>query len=279
MQLRKALRKAAKLRIAFSAVSGAGKTYGSLLCAYGLTGDWSKIALIDSENGSADLYADLGDYNVLTLTTPHSPERYIEAIDSCEKAGMEVIIIDSISHEWDFLLNVHGNMTGNSFTNWAKITPRHDKFKNKILQSPCHILTTVRRKTEYEMDQSGGKTVISKIGTKEQTREGWDYENTLVFEVDDKHFAKATKDRTGLFIEQDPFKITIETGEALKNWANKGATDTEVLLQAGLVELNNIVNMQGLTAVWVKFPELQKNETFKQAAKAKKELFGQKVEQ
>src|SRR5206468_3288639 len=91
MQLRKATRKKAKIRLGLSAVSGAGKTYSALLIAKGICGDWNKIAIIDSENNSADLYAHLGDYNVLPISAPFTPEKYVEAIHSCEKAGMEVI--------------------------------------------------------------------------------------------------------------------------------------------------------------------------------------------
>lgn len=272
MQLRKALRKAAKLRIGFSSVSGGGKTYSSLLVASGLASSWDKIALIDTEAGSGDLYAHLGDYNVLTLTT-FAPEKYIEAITSCEQAGMEVIIIDSITHEWEFLLQVHAKMTGNSFTNWSAITPRHDAFKNKILQSPCHIFTTVRRKTEYEMDQSGGKTKIMKLGTKEQTREGFEYELTANLEINENHLAKASKDRTGLFVDQDEFKLSADTGRLLKNWADSGVSDTESLLQAGLIEINNVTTMQALTGIWNKFSELQTNEVFRAAVKSKQDLF------
>ena len=101
MQLRKATRKKAKMRLGLSAVSGGGKTYSALIIAKGLAGDWDKIAIIDSENSSADLYAHLGDYNVLPISAPFTPEKYIDAIKACEAAGMEVIIVDSITHEWD----------------------------------------------------------------------------------------------------------------------------------------------------------------------------------
>lgn len=270
MQLRQAIRKAAKLRVSFSAVSGAGKTYGALLTAHGMTKDWSKIAIIDTENGSADLYAHLGKYQVLTLQAPFTPERYIQAITACEQAGMEVIIIDSLAHAWSYLLSVHASMSGNSYTNWKDITPRYDALINKILQSSAHIFVTVRRKTEYEMNQVNGKTTISKLGTKEQVRDGLDYEMTLVLEIDENHMAKATKDRTEIFVNSDPFKISTETGELLRQWADSGESDTEILLQAGLAELNNTSNMVQLTNVWNKFSELKTNETFKEAVKTKK---------
>ena len=101
MELRKTNRSQAKIRLALQGPSGSGKTYSSLLIAYGLCKDWNKIAVIDTENKSADLYAHLGEYNVITLTAPFSPERYIEAIETCEQEGIEVIIIDSLSHEWE----------------------------------------------------------------------------------------------------------------------------------------------------------------------------------
>ena len=146
MQLRQSSKKQAKIKMAIQGCAGSGKTYSSLLLAFGLIKDWSKIVVIDSENNSADLYAHLGNYNVLSLQNNYSPENYIEAIEICEKAGMEVIIIDSISHCWDFLLDCHSNMQGNSFTNWGKITPRQNAFIQKILQSNCHIISTLRTK-------------------------------------------------------------------------------------------------------------------------------------
>ena len=127
MQLRQSMRRAARMRLALAGASGSGKTYSSLLIAYGMTGDWSRVAVIDSENCSADLYAHLGGYQVLTLEN-YAPETYIEAIGICEQAGAEVIIIDSISHCWDYLLDFHANLQGNSFANWAKVTPRQNAF-------------------------------------------------------------------------------------------------------------------------------------------------------
>lgn len=100
MALRTAQRQKAKLRISISAPSGHGKTMGSLLVAKGITGDWTKIAIIDSENGSGDLYSHLGPYNVLPITAPFTTEKYTNAIRECEQAGMEVIIIDSLTHVW-----------------------------------------------------------------------------------------------------------------------------------------------------------------------------------
>jgi AAA domain len=101
MQLYKAERKKARIKMALQGPSGSGKTMSALLIAFGLCGEWNKIAVIDTENHSADLYAHLGGYNELSVSSPFTPEKYIEAITVCENAGIEVIIIDSISHEWE----------------------------------------------------------------------------------------------------------------------------------------------------------------------------------
>ena len=256
MELKKAQRKKVKLKIGFSGASGFGKTYSALLMAYGVTGDWSKIAVIDSENASADLYSDLGDYNTLTLKAPFSPERYIEAIEMCENAGIEVIIIDSITHEWDGVggcLNIAEKLTAasshkNSYIVWGRVTPRHKAFINAILQSPCHIFTTVRRKQEYDMSKnSSGRTIIQKVGTKEITREGFEYELTINFEFEsDKHYVKASKDRTGLFMSRDPFIITSETGKELLKWANSGVDETKYVIDS----INGVKNREELITIW-----------------------------
>jgi archaellum biogenesis ATPase FlaH len=117
--------------MALQGPSGSGKTYSALLLAFGLCNDWTKIAVIDSENHSSVLYSHLGEYNVLPIQEPFTPEKYMEAIHICEQEKMEVIIIDSVSHEWDGsggILDIHSNMMGNSFTNWSKVTPRHNTF-------------------------------------------------------------------------------------------------------------------------------------------------------
>lgn len=231
MNLRKATRQKAKIRLGLSAVSGGGKTYSAILIAKGLTGDLSKVAVIDTENNSADLYAHLGDYNVLPLSAPYSPERYVEAIKACEKAGMECIIIDSITHEWDGkggCLQIQEQL-GGKYQDWAKVTPRHQAFIDAILQSPCHMITTVRRKQDYEMAKdSNGKVKVEKAGLKEVTREGFEYELTANLEIDVRHNATASKDRTGLFMGKPSFVPSEATGEMIKVWCETGEVTGEI---------------------------------------------------
>ena len=257
MEIRKSERKRAKIKLGIQGPSGSGKTYSSLLLAYGLTNNWDKIAVIDTENGSADLYAHLGDYNVLNLSKPYNPERYIQAIESCENGGMEVIIIDSITHEWDGaggILETHGNMAGNSFTNWNKLTPRHNAFVQKILQSSCHVIATIRTKQDYVLNEKNGKYVPEKVGLRGVTREGMDYEFTIVLDLDIKHDATASKDRTGLFMDKPQFVITQGTGKQIAKWCDNG-----VELDKIKQEIKDAQTVDELRAILKKYPDYRKD--------------------
>lgn len=223
MNLRKSSKKQAKIKLALQGCAGSGKTYSALLLAYGLCNDWTKIAVIDSENGSADLYAHLGSYNVLSLSDSFTPETYIEAIKVCEDAGMEVIIIDSISPCWDNLLEYHANLQGNSFTNWQKITPRINAFMQKILQSDRHIICTMRCKQDYVLNEKNGKMIPEKVGLKAVMRDGIDYEFTIVFDINMKHQCVVSKDRTNLFVGKPDFMITPSTGKSSMTGAMTGS--------------------------------------------------------
>jgi len=256
MELKRAQRKQVKIKLGIQGPSGSGKTYSSLLLANGLVNDWSRIAVIDTENHSSELYSHLGNYNVLTLSAPFTPERYIKAIETCEKAGMEVIIIDSISHEWEStggILEIHSNMTGNSFTNWHKITPRHNAFIQKILQSPAHIIATIRSKQDYVLSDKNGKMVPEKVGLKGITRDGVDYELTIVFDIDIKHFSTVSKDRTALYVDKPAFLISQSTGKRIKDWCMQGLSIDDITQ-----EINQANSESELHAIYDKHPELKK---------------------
>jgi len=252
MEIRKAQRKQAKIKMALQGASGTGKTYSALLLASGIT-DYNKIAVIDTENHSADLYAHLGEYNVLQLSKPFTPERYIKAIEVCETAEMDVIIIDSITHEWDGsggILDLHGNMAGNSFANWSKITPRHNAFVQKILESGCHIISTIRTKTDYTLTDKNGKMVPEKVGLKGIQRDGIDFEFTIVFDLDIKHNASASKDRTGLFMDKSEGIITPGYGKRILQWCNAGVGIDEVVRQ-----IQQATSVDELRDIYYKYPE------------------------
>ena len=268
MEILKAARKRAKIKMALQGPSGSGKTMSSLLISYGLCGDWSKIAVIDTENHSAELYSHLGEYNVINIAAPYSPEKYQEAIKLCEKSGMAVIIIDSISHEWEGsggILDLHSSMAGNSFTNWSKLTPRHNAFVQSILQSSCHVIGNIRSKQEYVLQEKSGKFIPEKVGLKGVTREGMDYEFTIVLEIDIKHNATSSKDRTEIFTNKPEFKISVDTGKLILQWCNSGTASANLVLpdvKDALMEekINACISIENLIALFKQQPkELQEH--------------------
>ena len=203
--------------------SGSGKTYSALRLATGLAKKCgSGIAAIDTEAGRIRYYANEFDFSDMQLTEPFTPEKYIEAINEAVGSGFKVLIIDSISHEWNYCVDIHDKMPGNSWTNWSKITPRHDAFMEKILQAPIHIIATVRGKDEYVLEEKNGKQTPKKVGLGFKQRDGVEYNYTATFNIaQDTHIAEATKDNTHIF-EGRYEVLTEKDGEALYDWANTG---------------------------------------------------------
>lgn len=226
---KKAERKKAKLRLGLTGPSGSGKSYAALTLAKSIGG---KIAAIDTEHGSLSLYTNLCEFDSIDMQAPYTPERMIEYIKMAEDNGYNVLIIDSITHEWsgaggcleinDRLAN--SKFKGNTWSAWSETTPRHRKLLDTIISSGMHIIVTLRSKTETV--QGEGKKVF-KVGMKSEQRDGFEYELTVVLDiVHDGHAAVASKDRTGIFTDKDPAPITEATGRALIAWMNSGAEPT-----------------------------------------------------
>lgn len=233
----KAARQKSKLRLAIEGPSGSGKTYSALLIARGIGG---KIAVIDTENKSASLYANLYDFDVAPLDPPFTPERYISLIEEASKI-YDVLIIDSITHEWKGpggCLEIHSSMPGNSFTNWAKITPRHDKFVSSLIYAPCHIIATMRSDEAYVLQENDkGKQEPKKVGMQADQRKGIGYEFTTVLTMDISHQCNGTKDRTGLFPIADWFIPSADTGKKLLSWLESGETMPVYVPQSTIVNI------------------------------------------
>jgi hypothetical protein len=173
-------------------------------------------------------------------------------------AGIEVIIIDSVSHEWDFILDYHSSLQGNSFTNWAKALPRHDAFVNKILQSNAHCICTIRTKTEYVLSEKNGKMVPEKVGMKSVQRENLEYEFSVVWELDMMHRAKVSKDRTGLFGGKPEFIPTIQTGNMLLEWCEMGQdAEVPITYEQMLQMIRKCATISDLNALYYSYPRFQ----------------------
>jgi hypothetical protein len=228
---KKAERKQAKLRLGLVGPAGSGKTFSALQIASGLGG---KVAVIDTERGSASLYSDLLDFDVAEMEPPYTTQKYITYLQEAEKAGYDVIILDSITHAWagegGLLEEVDkraGANRGNSFTAWREVTPMHNRFIDAMLNCKAHLIATMRSKTEYVLEQnSQGKQVPKKVGMAPIQRDGMDYEFTVVFDLSQDHIATASKDRTSLFDGQ-AFTPSAETGEKLKEWLESGEPPTD----------------------------------------------------
>ena len=232
MAFRKAERKQAKLRLAITGPAGSGKTYSALLIAFGIGG---RIAMIDTENGSGDLYANLGEYDICSLSAPYDVRRYIQLIHEAEQAGYGTIIIDSLSHAWSGeggLLDLQSKVaasskSGNSYTAWRQVTPLHNRLIDAILGSSCHIIATMRSKTEYlQTENERGYKEIRKVGLAPVQREGMDYEFGTVFDLTTNHTATVSKDRTGLF-DGSVFTITRDTGKTLLQWLENAPAEAK----------------------------------------------------
>lgn len=244
MEFKKAVRRSAKARLALSGPSGSGKTWSALLVAGGLGGS---VALIDTEKGSASLYAGLPgipEFDVLELGAPYSPERFIEALQSAARAGYEVVIVDGITPEWsgvggcleinDTLANA--KFRGNTWSAWNETTPRHRRFVDAMLTYPGHVIVTMRSKTETAQEEKNGRKTVVKLGMKTEQRDGIEYEFTAVLDlVHSGHYATASKDRTRLWMDRDPSPITLEDGVRLKAWLESGAAPAQAGVEQGLL--------------------------------------------
>ncbi len=271
MQLQTAARRNVKIKMSISSPTGFGKTTSALLIAFGITNDWSKIAIIDTENESASLYAKhslsdgmfIGEFQTIPLKPPYSAQRYIDAIKICEGAGIEVIIIDSVTHVWQGQGGVleYQNKLGGRYQDWMKATPIYQRWLDAILQSPAHIISTIRKKQAYNVVQDGQKTRVEKAGLDDQIRDGFDYEQTIALEIiNDTHMARAAKDRTGLFSDKPEFVITVETGKKILDWCNQGLP--------ALLNDNEFVNSINACTTYQQLLALYANNPDKQASYA-----------
>lgn len=226
-----AKKSAAYLKLAITGASGAGKTFSALRLARGLAGEKGRIAVIDTENGSASLYSDRFAFDVCDVEPPFDMEKFVAPIRDAEKQGYDVVIIDSASHFWEGILAWKDKLDergGNSYTNWSKAGAKFKDIIAAVLQSRIHVIACMRSKMDYVLEANDkGKMVPRKVGLAPIMRDGIEYEFTTVLDVDMQHNAQASKDRTGLF-RDSVFQITEATGETLKGWLTQEAAPAPV---------------------------------------------------
>ena len=228
MQFQKATKKQAKLRLALFGPSGAGKTYSALRLATGMGGT---IGVIDSEKGSSNKYADKFDFSVLTIEDKTVEKGYLPAIEAAGFAGIEVLIIDSISHAWQELLEMVDKVAatdfgGNSWAGWSKATPIQKRFVEALLGYPGHLICTIRSKTAWEIQDDGkGKKKPTRVGLAPEQRGGIEYEFDMLMELNVSHSAKVLKDRTDKYQDEIIDKPDEKMGKELMAWLNDGEAE------------------------------------------------------
>jgi hypothetical protein len=242
---KRATKSQAKLRMALMGPSGSGKTYTALSIAQALTNAPGKVAVIDTEHGSASKYASsvrtegspepgAGDrftFDVLELTEYH-PQNYIDAIRAAGENGYEVLVIDSLSHAWNGSGGVleivdkavKRSDSKNTFAAWRDATPLHNALVEALLSAPLHIIVTMRSKTEYVLERDErGKMTPRKVGLAPVQREGMEYEFDVVAEMDMQNTLTVTKTRIPKLAGKVIPLPGAPLGETLKAWLTEGA--------------------------------------------------------
>ena len=235
MAIQEVQRKSAKMRVAMIGPSGSGKTLSALYLAYGVTQDWKKIVLIDTEHGRGQFYGkredlETGGYLYTELAPPFTAERYISIAKEAQQAvGSDgVVIIDSFSHAWEgeggvleYKEKVEQSTTKTSFSAWNDAEKVQNLLINTLLSLDCHVIVTMRTKMAYAMEvNERGKTVPVKVGLAPVQRENAEYEFDLAFNIARNHVASVSKDTT--FLDSWTGVITPELGEKIHKWLAEG---------------------------------------------------------
>jgi hypothetical protein len=232
-QVKKAKREQIYVKIALMAPSGGGKTYGALRLATGMADELEKINGVrpkilmgNTEQKRGYYYANEFDYDIVDIEAPHNPEKYVEFVQFAVSEGYGIVILDSSSHEWEGkggCLELH-KQAGGTYQSWDKVTPRHNRFINTLADSPIHVIATMRGKDQYEMEKdSSGKTTVKKLGVGAKQRDGFEYEFTCTFLIDQKtSMSEVQKDNTHIFENEGAVLLSEEHGRKIIRWANSG---------------------------------------------------------
>lgn len=224
-EIRKATKAQAKLRMAIFGPSGSGKTMSALRIAHGLG---KQVGVIDTERGSASKYSDRWPFDVIELDDA-SIESYVGAMHAFADAGHDVLIVDSISHAWEWVLDYVDKLAktkykGNKWSAWSEGTPLQQKLVDAILAYPGHVIATMRSKTEWVTEQNDrGKSAPKRVGTAPRQRDGVEYEFDVLLELDPEgNTGRFIKDRTGKFQDRMVEKPDEDLGGELAAWLSEG---------------------------------------------------------
>lgn len=257
-QAKQAQRLKINAKIALMAPSGGGKTYGALRLATGMKdeiekheGRPAKILMANTEGKRGYYYANEFDYDIIDLEAPYNPELFVEAIQYAEDEGYDILIVDSTSHEWEGkggCLELQ-QQAGGTYQAWGKVTPRHERFINKLADSNLHIIATMRGKDQYVMSTNDkGRATVEKLGVGAKQRDGFEYEFTCTFLIDQKtSMSEAQKDNTHIFENDGAVKLSEDHGRKIIQWANTSKLEApKKTTQAQKAQQENADDLQSL---------------------------------
>lgn len=236
-----------KARIALAGPSGSGKTYTALAVATGLA-DGQPIALVDTEHGSASLFADRFAFDTAVMSPPYQVDKYKRAIAEAEQGGYGVLVIDSLTHAWKGeggvldQVDAEKKRSGggaNDFSAWKTGDKLWRSLLDAILAADLHVIATMRSKTEWvlEADQRG-KQVPRKVGMAPEARDGIEYEFTLTGDIDHAHTLIVSKSRAEQFADAVIEKPGHEFGGQLLAWLRDGKPVADTFQAAGQQNLD-----------------------------------------
>jgi hypothetical protein len=231
--IRPAKRSEAKPLIGLYAESGNGKTWSALLLARGFVGPSGKICMIETEGGRGEANIGrepVGEYLVRPIRGDFSPQEYGAAITEAEQAGVDALIIDSASHEWEGAGGVLALAADNQARGikgvlvWQQPKINHQRhFMLRLMQTPIPLVIVCMR-AKYPMEQVKGEWMRSTVLEPKQAAD-------ILFEmfvhgwIDAEHRFHATKYTLPELAQviPDNARITVDTGRALALWARGNA--------------------------------------------------------
>jgi hypothetical protein len=257
-EIRKAQRQGARLLIQLSGVSGSGKTYTALQLAYGLAGNNAdKVVMIDTENRRGSLYAESlpQPFNIIDFYAPFSPARYIQAIEAACNAGAEVIVIDSVTHEWESEGGCEWIANQTRFPDWKRAKAEHKRFMTYMLQCPAHIIacTRAREKVDFSDPKNPRPLGIQPIQEK-----NFSYEATVSLMMHDQgvrqDVLKCPAELQGVLGRGQGY-LGADDGLALRQWVDGGArVDPAIEHHRGILLNTTEQGLQALQAAWMATP-------------------------
>lgn len=263
LQIRKAQREGARVVIGLAGISGSGKTFSALQLAWGLAGGKSeKVGLIDSENKRGSLYSDIlvgrdgavHQFLIGDLYAPFTPERYKQAILEFQAAGVEVLVIDSASHEYEGeggYLDIRQPLPGKFGNRDNVAAEEHKKFMRALLQSNMHIIVCVRAREKVKIEKDGqNKTIYVPLGLQPIQHKDFMFEMTASLMVHDQgkrqEVLKCPADLLPILGRQNDY-ITSRDGMAIRKWVD-GAKQLDPAIERTKNELQTVTD-QGAAAV------------------------------